>query len=129
MVIIVFNHQEICTVLNFFQLFLGRFDLSATIITCSNCNYSKELMEIDYLHSRWWPGAVTGSSYLFSESLLEFWWNLNHQYLGASTNKFIATLNRMSIAAGRVKETDYFHFNLFTFRYKFYLHFRMTQLM
>ena len=76
--------------------------MNSSELRCSECSYLMELTEKDYIKSNWWPGATSGSRYLFSGYLLEFWYNLNHQLHGASTNKFVATLNRIASNAGRV---------------------------
>lgn len=81
---------------------LGRFDLHSSVLKCSACPYYYELEEQDYIASKWWPGATSGSRYLFSEELLDHWFHLSHQFRGPSTNKFVATLNRKSSKALRV---------------------------
>ena len=68
----------------------------------SRCSYSDEFNENYYIQSGWWPGATSRSNYLYEETLLEFWFHLDHQYCGASTKKFIATLNKMAMSNDRV---------------------------
>jgi hypothetical protein len=80
----------------------GRFDLNSSKLVCKECGFSIELKEKQYVQSGWWPGATSGSSYLYAESLLEFWYHLDNQYCGASIKKFIATLNRMAVNDQRV---------------------------
>ena len=75
----------------------GRFDLNSSNIVCSHCSYSEELTEKQYIESDWWPGATSRSNYLYEEALLAFWYNLDHQYCGASTKKLVATLNKMAM--------------------------------
>lgn len=80
----------------------GRFDLNLSKLVCNKCGFSIELKEKQYVQSKWWPGATSGSSYLYAESLLEFWYHLDNQYCVASNKKFIATLNRMVVNDQRV---------------------------
>ena len=87
--------------------------MNSSKLVCMHCKFSVEFTEKQYVQSGWWPGATSGSSYLYAESLLEFWYHLDNQYFGASTKKFIATLNRMAMNDLRV--TLYFIFSYFAF--------------
>lgn len=84
------------------KLFTGRFDVSCTAELCSDCGFKNNFSEIQYIQNGWWPGALSGSSYLFSEKLLEFWYHVDHKYHGASTKKFVAVLSHTASNAQRV---------------------------
>ena len=92
----------VALVTNEIAWFSGRFEVRSATLLCSACSTRYDVTEKEYIQSGWWPGALSGSNYLFSEKLLKFWYHLDHQFQGASTNKFVAVLNQMALEEERV---------------------------
>ena len=69
---------------------------------CVACGGSFEPLFNDFIFSGYWPGSATNTNYFFDEVLLKFWFHLRHKTPGTSEQKFVESLEEMSLESNRV---------------------------
>jgi hypothetical protein len=89
----------------YYPLPIGRFDLNSALMYCSNCKYSREAFDEDYVYSGWWPakpGKDESANVFYDDSLLDVWYEIQNNTPGTSQEMFLRCLSEISYQHGRV---------------------------
>ena len=82
----------------------GRYDLNCSLPFCSSCNITLPSWNLtDFVMAGYWPGSPSDPAYIFDQSLLDMWDNLQKRMPGTSESSFINGLGDFSESRGRVK--------------------------